>query len=116
VDVKEEGQAMDFFHGLENAKHGAFKTSTLNGWVTKAVQPPKTANEIYRLAGSWVKQPARTDGGGYVATYMTIKEEARMRAKKSTPKKPGKEKVTTPKKPVENPREERRKKKKTCCT
>jgi hypothetical protein len=81
----------------------------LNGWATKAVKPPKTENEIYRLAGSWVKQPARANGGGYVATYMTIGEEARMRAKKSTPKKPGKEKVTTPKKPAEMSGEEPKK-------
>jgi len=84
----------------------------LNGWATKAVKPPKTENEIYRLAGSWVKQPARANGGGYVATYMTIGEEARMRAKKSTPKKPGKEKVTTPKKPAEMSGEEPKKEEK----
>jgi len=44
VDVKEEVQAMDFFHGLDNAKYGAFKTSMLNRWATKAVKPPKTAH------------------------------------------------------------------------
>jgi hypothetical protein len=27
VDVKEEVQAIDFFHGLDNAKYGAFKTT-----------------------------------------------------------------------------------------
>jgi hypothetical protein len=64
VDVKEEVQAMEFFHGLDNAKYGVFKMSMVNEWATKAVKPPKTANEIYRLADSWVKQTARTDGGG----------------------------------------------------
>jgi hypothetical protein len=51
-------------NGLDNGRYGAFKTSMLNRWATKAVKPPKTANEIYRLAGSWVQQPTRTDGGG----------------------------------------------------
>jgi len=109
VDVKEEVQAMDFFHGLDNARYGAFKMSMLNGWATKAVKPPKTANKIHMLAGSWVKHTARTNGGGYAATYMTIEEEAMIREKKSTPKKPGKEKVTMPKKPAEKPREELKK-------
>jgi hypothetical protein len=63
VDVKENIQAMDFFHGLDNAKYGAFKTSMLNGWATKAIQLPKTPNKIYRLAGSQVKQPTCTKGG-----------------------------------------------------
>jgi len=109
VDVKEEVQAMDFFHGLDNGRYGAFKTSMLNGWATKAVKPPKTANEIYRLAGSWVKQPTCTDGGGYAATYMTIEEEVKIRAKEANPKKPGKDKVNTPKKPAEKPGEEPKK-------
>jgi hypothetical protein len=85
VEEKEEVQAMDFIHGLDNAKCGALKMSMLNRWATKAVQPPKRANGIYRLADSWEKQPSRTDGGGYAVTYMTIKEVARLRAKKATP-------------------------------
>jgi hypothetical protein len=40
---------------------------------------------------------------------MTIEEEARMEVKKSTPKKPGKEKVTMPKKPVAKSGEEPKK-------
>jgi len=88
----------------------------LNGWATKAVKPPKMANKIYRLAGSWVKQPTRTDGGGYAATYMTIEEEAKIRAKKANPKKPGKDKGNTPKKPAENLKKNRREKQKTCRT
>jgi hypothetical protein len=55
MDVKEEVQVMDFFHGLDNAKYGAFKTVMLSGWAPKAVTLPKTPNEIYRWAGSWVK-------------------------------------------------------------
>jgi hypothetical protein len=48
-----------------------------------------------------------TDGGGYAATYITIKEEARQRVRKNTPKKPGKEKeATMPKKPGEEPKKE----------
>ncbi len=65
----------------------------LNGWATKTVKLPKTPNKIYRLAGSWVKQPAHTKGGGYATTYLTIKEESKLRVKKETLKKPGKEKT-----------------------
>jgi hypothetical protein len=39
---------MDFFHGLDNPKYGAFKMAMLNGWATTAVKPPKTPNMIYR--------------------------------------------------------------------
>jgi hypothetical protein len=41
VDEKENVQAMNFFHGLDNAKYGAFKTSMLSGWATKANQLQK---------------------------------------------------------------------------
>jgi nitrate/TMAO reductase-like tetraheme cytochrome c subunit len=40
---------------------------------------------------------------------MTIQEEAKIRAKKANPKKPRKNKVNTPKKPVEKPGEEPKK-------
>ena len=40
---------------------------------------------------------------------MTIEEEAKIRAKKANPKKPGKDKVNTPKKPAEKPEEEPKK-------
>jgi hypothetical protein len=80
---------MDSFHGLVNGRYGAFKTSMLNGWAMKAVKPPKMGNKIYRLTVSWVKQSTCTDVGGYAATYMTIEEEAKIRAKKATPKRKG---------------------------
>ena len=81
VDVKDEIQAMDFFHGLDIQRYGAFKTSMMNGWATKAIKTPKTPNEVYRLAGSWIKQPTRTEGG-YAATFVTIEEDARRTNKK----------------------------------
>jgi hypothetical protein len=40
IDIEEGEQALDFFHGLYPARYGAFKTSMLNGWVTKAFNPP----------------------------------------------------------------------------
>jgi hypothetical protein len=61
VDVKDEVQAMDFFHGLDNQCYAAFKMSMMKGWATTTVKPPKTTNEVYRLAGSWIKQPIRTE-------------------------------------------------------
>jgi hypothetical protein len=73
VDVKDEEQAMDFFHGLDNQHYAAFKTSMMNGWATTAVKALKTPNEVYRLVGSWIKQPTRTESG-YAATFVTIEE------------------------------------------
>jgi len=46
---------MDFFHGLDQGRYGAFKTSMLNGWAAGAFNPPDTVNKINRTAGSWVK-------------------------------------------------------------
>jgi hypothetical protein len=48
-------QAMDFFHGLDQAKYGTFKTNMLNRWATGAIKLPETVNEIYWIAGRWVK-------------------------------------------------------------
>jgi len=56
----------------------------MNGWATTAVKAPKTPNEVYRLAGSWIKQPTRTESG-YAATFVTIKEDARRTNKKRNP-------------------------------
>jgi hypothetical protein len=81
VDVKDEVQAMKFFHGLDNQHYAAFKMSMMNGWATTAVKAPKTPNEMYRLAGSWIKQPTRTESG-YAATFVTIKEDAKRTSKK----------------------------------
>jgi len=75
---------MDFFHGLDNQRYAAFKTSMMNGWATTAVKAPKTPNEVYRLAGSWIKQPVRTESG-YAATFVTIEEDARRTNKKRNP-------------------------------
>jgi len=63
VDVKEDIQAMDFFHGLDQGRYGAFKTSMLNGWAAKAFDPPETMNEIYGVAATWVKPTTRIEGG-----------------------------------------------------
>jgi hypothetical protein len=56
VDVAEQDQALDFFHGLDQGRYAQFKTSMLNGWATKAFDPPETPNDIYRIAGPWVNQ------------------------------------------------------------
>jgi hypothetical protein len=74
-------QAMKFFRGLDNQHYAAFKMSMMNGWATTAVKAPKTPNEMYRLAGSWIKQPTRTESG-YAATFVTIKEDAKRTSKK----------------------------------
>ncbi len=53
--VDEEVQVMDFFYGLDDGKYGLFKTNMIHGWTTGAFKPPATINEIYRVAGNWVK-------------------------------------------------------------
>jgi hypothetical protein len=73
----EEDQALDFFHGLDQGRYASFKTSMLNWWATKAFDPPETTNDIYRIAGAWVKPTAKIDGGT-AATFVTIEEEARI--------------------------------------
>jgi hypothetical protein len=72
---------MDFFHGLDNMKYSTFKTSMLNGWSAKAMEPPHSVNTIYRLAGSWVKPSTRVEGG-MVATYVTLEEKNKRKGKK----------------------------------
>jgi hypothetical protein len=80
VDISEEEQALDFFHGLDQARYAAFKTSMLNGWATKAFDPLKTVNDIYRIAGAWVKPTSKPDGGT-AATFVTIEEDAKQKGK-----------------------------------
>jgi hypothetical protein len=86
VNVKDVVQAMDFFHGLDNQRYAAFKTSMMNGWATTAVKAPKTLNEVYCLAGSWIKQPKRMESG-YAAMFVTIEEDARRTNKKRNTRK-----------------------------
>jgi hypothetical protein len=100
--VSEKVRAMDFFNALDQGKYGTFKTSMLYGWNTKAITPPTTVNEIYRMAGSWVKVAPKTEGG-LAAPYVTIEGEAALRGKmkrNGNPKKGNKEKPNEePKKP-----------------
>jgi len=82
VDVTEKEQVLDFFHGLDQGRYATFKTSMLNGWATKAFDPPDTPNDIYRIAGSWVK-PATKIKGGTGAMFVTIEEETKINKKKN---------------------------------
>jgi len=66
----------------------------LNKWATKAIKPLLTLNEIYKLAGNCIKQPSLMESGDYATTYVTIEEDAKVRAKRQGPKKPGKPKPT----------------------
>jgi hypothetical protein len=61
---------MDFFYSLDDVKYAELKQNVKNGWAMKSMQPPKTVNEIYRLAGVWVKPTARSETGT-AATYHT---------------------------------------------
>jgi hypothetical protein len=84
--VDEEVQVMDFFYGLDDGKYGLFKTNMINGWTTGAFKPPTTINEIYRVAGNWVKPTSRSEGGTS-ATYVTIEEDAAQKRRKEQEKK-----------------------------
>jgi uncharacterized protein YdaU (DUF1376 family) len=53
----------------------------LNGWATKAFDPPETLNDIYRIAGAWEKPTSKIEGGT-AATFVTIEEEARINKKR----------------------------------
>jgi hypothetical protein len=81
VDVEEADQAMDFFHGLDAGRYGIFKTNMMNGWTTGAFPPPATVNQIYQVAGNWVKPTSRIEGGTS-ATYVTIEEHATLKKQK----------------------------------
>ena len=70
-------QAMDFFHVLEGNKYGNFKASMLNSWAAKACKPLLTVNEIYRLAGAWVKTMTGKNESGTASTFMTNIENAK---------------------------------------
>jgi hypothetical protein len=57
----------------------------INGWTTGAFKPPTTINEIYRVAGNWVKPTSRSEGG-MSATYVTIEEDAAQKRRKEQEK------------------------------
>jgi hypothetical protein len=84
-DIKEEEQAMDFFHGLDNGRYAMFKMNTLNGWAAEAFNPPGTINQIFRIAATWVKPVPRGDGGTAVS-YVTLEDHAKGKAKKKRSK------------------------------
>jgi hypothetical protein len=86
VNTSESEQAMDFFHGLDPGRYGAFKTSMINGLSTTAFDPPTTVNDIYRVAATWVKPTSRIEGGTAVS-FVTIEEVAKQQAKKNNKEK-----------------------------
>jgi hypothetical protein len=53
----------------------------INGWTTGAFKPLATVNEIYRVAGNWVKPTSKLEGGTS-ATYVTIEEHAAIKRRK----------------------------------
>lgn len=101
MDVKESMQAMDFFHGLNDNKYAVVKTSMLNGLAAKSIMPSSTPNEVYRLAGSWIKQPTHIEGGGYAED---AKKTRKMKQKKQENENPKKPKKKEEQKPRRNPR------------
>ncbi len=104
VAVEEKVQAMEFFHGLDQGKYGAFKTSMLNAWTTGAVKPPTTVNEIYKMAGSWVKTSTHIDGGLASSFVTTIEEEARGKRTRGRNKNGGPKTEPKTEKPDEEPK------------
>jgi hypothetical protein len=98
VDVEEADQAMDFFHGLDAGQYGVFKMNMMNGWTTGAFPPPTTVNQIYQVAGNWVKPTSRIEGGTS-ATYVTIEEGASLKKQKAKAKQAASEKGDGEEKP-----------------
>jgi hypothetical protein len=63
----------------------------LNGWATKAFDPPSTVNDIYHIAGAWVKPTSKPDRGT-AASYVTIEEDAKQKQKQDKKNKAEKKK------------------------
>jgi Zinc knuckle len=82
IDISEKDQAMDFFHGLDSNRYGAFKANMMNGWASKAISKPDTVNTIYRLAGSWVKTNNMKAEGRTAVTFVTTTENSKSCAPK----------------------------------
>jgi hypothetical protein len=80
VDIPEKEQALDFFHRLDQGRYAALKTSMLHGWATNAFNHPETVNDIYCIAGNWVKPSSRLDGGT-AASYVKIEEDTKLKQK-----------------------------------
>jgi hypothetical protein len=70
IAVSEPDKAMDFFHGLDDGRYAEFKKNVKNGWAMKSMSPPTTVNQIYRLAGVWVKPTARAEVGTGATYHM----------------------------------------------
>ncbi len=67
----DEDIAMDFFHGLDNAKYAGFKTEILNGLTAKSITQPANLNAMYLLANQWVKPVTRGNATGFASTFHT---------------------------------------------
>jgi hypothetical protein len=65
-----DDQAMDFFHGLDNGRCTDFKVNYLNNLKVKAIEQPKSLNEMFTLVNNWLK-PKLQLGGGYGSTFAT---------------------------------------------
>jgi hypothetical protein len=81
VTVEDKDQAMDFFYGLDPVKYGVFKMNMIKGWTMGAFKPPSTVNEIYCIAGNWVKLTSKLEGRTS-ATYVTIEEHTAIKRRK----------------------------------
>ncbi len=80
IDIPKKEQALDFFPRLDQGKYAMFKTSMLNRGATKAFDPPETFNDVFRIAGNWVKPKSRLEGGT-AASYVTTEEDEKLKKK-----------------------------------
>jgi hypothetical protein len=76
VNIVEEEQAMDFFHGFDNGRYSVFKTNMLNGWAGGAFDIPDTVNKIFRIALTRVKPVPHREGGSAVS-YVMLEDDVR---------------------------------------
>ena len=62
--------AMDFCHGLDNARYASFKAEIINGLTAGSITQPKDLNAMYLLANQWLRT-AKSHPTGLATTFNT---------------------------------------------
>jgi len=62
--------AMDFFHGLDNARYVSFKPEIINALTAGSIVQPKDLNSMYLLTNQWLKT-AKSHPTGLAMTFNT---------------------------------------------
>ena len=70
-EMSEKDIAMDFFHGLDNARYAGFKKDILNSLTSKLIEQPENLNEMYLIANQWLTTTTKTQLSGLATTFTT---------------------------------------------